>query len=97
MNDSPPPPPPPPPSADRRRGTVVGCLAVPAAVVVGIAVAVGASDSAFPVYAVPVVLVAVALVAGRRMPGFLRGALWAIGIGAVVFTACVAALSGTSF
>jgi hypothetical protein len=44
---------------------------------------------------VGVSLLAIAVLVGRRLPGFFRGVAWFFAIAAVVFTACLAIIAGT--
>ena len=95
MTDPPPPSPPPPdPPKARGPGFALGCLTVPIAYLAGGVVSAAVSGSLVP-WIVGVSLLAIAVLVGRRLPGFFRGVAWFFAIAAVVFTACLAIIAGT--
>lgn len=92
MSDAPSPPPPPPDGEgpSRRPGIAAGVVTTLALAFVAILLIGNTGELAVGLIAVAL-LVAAALV-WRKMPGFLLGIAWAIGVSAIVFTACTAIL-----
>jgi hypothetical protein len=91
MSDRPPQPPPPPP-VNKAPGTILGCLTLPAAFLIGALMA-----AVTPALGLPAGILGLgaAIFFGRTMPGFLRGIVWFFAIGVITFGACVAILAGS--